>query len=197
MGTCDDRLALSLNKLAELYREQEKHSEAEPLYQRALAIWEKALRPEDASAAAGLNNLGLLYDAQGRYAAAEPLFRRSLVIVKKAPRGLSTPTLPPATTARRPCRRRKGRTRRLSGPASRRLRSSRSSWAPTAPALSAPRRTRLIRRSPAASANGPWRTFEKRVRASWWRLGYTQATRPLMSGWLDPTRLTPGHGLGR
>ncbi len=41
------RLATSLNNLATLYRTQGKNAQAEPLYPRALAIWEKTLRPED------------------------------------------------------------------------------------------------------------------------------------------------------
>ena len=36
----------SLNNLAELYRAQGHYAEAEPLYKRSLAIWEKALGPE-------------------------------------------------------------------------------------------------------------------------------------------------------
>ncbi len=37
-GPEDPRLATSLNNLAELYRAQGKYAEAEPLYERALAI---------------------------------------------------------------------------------------------------------------------------------------------------------------
>ena len=39
-------VALSLNKLAELYQNQGRYAEAEPLYRRSLAIREKALAPE-------------------------------------------------------------------------------------------------------------------------------------------------------
>ena len=45
-GESDPRLASSLNNLAALYYTQGKYEEAEPLYQRALAIDEKALGPE-------------------------------------------------------------------------------------------------------------------------------------------------------
>ena len=38
-------VATSLNNLAALYYDQGKYAEAEPLYKRALAIWEKALGP--------------------------------------------------------------------------------------------------------------------------------------------------------
>ncbi len=54
-------VAASLNNLAVLYRDQGKYTEAEPLYQRALAIWEKALGPEHPNVATSLNNLASLY----------------------------------------------------------------------------------------------------------------------------------------
>ncbi len=44
-GEQDPRLATSLNNLAALYDEQGKYAQAEPLYQRALAIKENALGP--------------------------------------------------------------------------------------------------------------------------------------------------------
>jgi len=45
-GPQDPRLATSLNNLAEIYRAQGRYAEAEPLYQQALAIDEKALGPD-------------------------------------------------------------------------------------------------------------------------------------------------------
>ena len=63
-----------------LYRAQGRYADAEPLYQRSLAIWEKALGPEHPDVAQSLNNLARLYDTQGRYADAEPLCQRSLAI---------------------------------------------------------------------------------------------------------------------
>ena len=47
-GPEDPRLAATLNNLAELYRAQGKYAEAEPLYQRALAIFEKEQKREKA-----------------------------------------------------------------------------------------------------------------------------------------------------
>ena len=44
-GEQDPRLATSLNNLAALYSAQGNYAQAEPLYQRALAIVEKALGP--------------------------------------------------------------------------------------------------------------------------------------------------------
>ncbi len=57
-----------------------RYGEAEPLYQRALAIHEQQLRPEDPDTAIFLNNLGSLYCDQGKYEQAEPLYRRALEI---------------------------------------------------------------------------------------------------------------------
>ena len=59
---------------------QGRYAEAEPLFKRALAIWEKPLGPEHPEFAMGLKNLAELYRAQGRYAEAEPLFERALAI---------------------------------------------------------------------------------------------------------------------
>ncbi|MGH6847493.1 MAG: tetratricopeptide repeat protein, partial [Methylocella sp.] len=63
-----------------------RYSEAEPLFQRALAIWEKALGPEHPDVATSLNNLALLYDAQGQYVQAEPLYRRAPRHLREDPR---------------------------------------------------------------------------------------------------------------
>ncbi len=82
-GEQDPRLATSLNNLAVLYYAQGRYAQAEPLYQRALAIREKALGPEHPDVAQSLNNLAVLYNAQGKYAQAEPLYQRSLVIREK------------------------------------------------------------------------------------------------------------------
>src|SRR5947209_2003532 len=99
-------VATSLNALAVLYKDQGKYAEAEPLFRRALAIWEKvrgsgkyaeaeplyhgALAVRERALGAGhldvanlLNNLAQLCAAQGRYADAEPLYQRSLAIREK------------------------------------------------------------------------------------------------------------------
>jgi CHAT domain-containing protein len=67
-----------------LYKDQDRFAEAEPLYQRALAITEKALGPEHPDVGTYLNNLGSLYQDQGRDAEAEPLYERALAIGEKA-----------------------------------------------------------------------------------------------------------------
>ena len=69
---------------------------AEPLYQRSLAIHEKALGPDHPDTGLSLNNLAELYRAQGKYGQAEPLYQRSLAIKEKAlgPDHPSTASLP-------------------------------------------------------------------------------------------------------
>jgi len=64
--------------------ERGRYTDAEPLYQRALAIREMALGPEHPDVANSLNNLARLYNKQGQYAKAEPLFERALAIREKA-----------------------------------------------------------------------------------------------------------------
>lgn len=60
--------------------ERARYREAEPLYERALAICEQALGPVHSNTASSLHNLAILYGAQGRYTEAEPLYTRALVI---------------------------------------------------------------------------------------------------------------------
>jgi tetratricopeptide (TPR) repeat protein len=71
-------VAQSLANLAVLYREQGRYADAEPLFRRALAIWEKALGSEHLRVALALNNLALLYTYQDRYADAMPLVQTTI-----------------------------------------------------------------------------------------------------------------------
>jgi tetratricopeptide (TPR) repeat protein len=57
-----------------------QYPQAEPLYQRALAIYEQQLGPQHPSTATSLNNLAELYRDQGKYEQAEPLYQRALAI---------------------------------------------------------------------------------------------------------------------
>ena len=63
---------------------QGRIAEAEPLYKRALAIYEKAYGPGHPDVAAGLINLAGLYAKKDDYAEAEPLYKRALAIEEKA-----------------------------------------------------------------------------------------------------------------
>jgi tetratricopeptide (TPR) repeat protein/CHAT domain-containing protein len=72
-------VAAALNNLAALYGRQGRYKEAEPLFRRAIRIWES----KDANLpdlAAALHNLALLCERQKRYAEAEPLYRQALKI---------------------------------------------------------------------------------------------------------------------
>jgi len=73
-----------LNEAGYYLRQRARFSDVGPLYQRALAIWEKALGPQHPNVATGLSNLATLYRLQGKYAEAEPLYQRALAIDEKA-----------------------------------------------------------------------------------------------------------------
>jgi tetratricopeptide (TPR) repeat protein len=77
-------VAQSLNNLALLYRVQGQYGKAEPLYQRALAIWEKALGPEHPHLATGLENYAVLLRAIGRQEEAATMEARAQAIRTKA-----------------------------------------------------------------------------------------------------------------
>ena len=84
LGSNHPDLAITLNNLALLYADQSSHTQAELLYQQALAIKEKALEPKShTSLATTLDNLGQLYTDQGRYTQAEPLYQQALTIKKR------------------------------------------------------------------------------------------------------------------
>jgi tetratricopeptide (TPR) repeat protein len=72
-----------LNNLAVVLDAEAKYREAEPLFQRVLAIDEKRLGPEDPGVATDLKNLALFYQHQGKYSDAEPLYLRALAIDEK------------------------------------------------------------------------------------------------------------------
>ena len=74
---------MSLNNLAALYAKQGKYEQAEPLFQRALAIRERVLGAEHPDTASSLNNLAILYRNQGKYEQAEPLYQRALTIYER------------------------------------------------------------------------------------------------------------------
>ncbi len=63
-----------------LYQAQGLYGRAEPLFERALAIWEAALGKNHPLVAQSLNNLANLYRAQGNVGRAEPLHERALAI---------------------------------------------------------------------------------------------------------------------
>jgi tetratricopeptide (TPR) repeat protein len=72
-----------LNQAAYYLKQRAQYAQAEPLYQRALAIDEKTLGPEHPEVATDLSNLAMLYYEQGKYTQAEPLYQRVLAIDEK------------------------------------------------------------------------------------------------------------------
>src|SRR5262249_35134999 len=83
-------VAISLNNMAILYRDQGRYDEAEALYKRSLAISEKALGPEHSEVGTVLDNLADLAFLKGDWAGAAGYWRRSTDIIKhRAERGLS------------------------------------------------------------------------------------------------------------
>ena len=76
-------VAASLSHVGELYRARGQYALAEPLFEKALAIRDKLLGPDDADLAKSLADLAELYYVQGRYAAAEPLYERAIAIKEK------------------------------------------------------------------------------------------------------------------
>ena len=63
------------NNAAQLYQDQARYAEAEPMMRRALAIWRSTLGDAHGEVAIGLNNLGMLHSKMGDYAGAAALYR--------------------------------------------------------------------------------------------------------------------------
>jgi S1-C subfamily serine protease len=72
-----------LVSLAQLYERQGREAEAEPLYNRALDIYQKAFGPEHPEVAKQLGNLASVYVAQANFSEAERLFKRVLALDEK------------------------------------------------------------------------------------------------------------------
>ncbi|KAJ5546496.1 hypothetical protein N7494_004081 [Penicillium frequentans] len=64
--------------LGDLYSDQGKLKEAEEMYQRALAGYEKALGPDHPATLNTMNSLGILYKHQGDLKGAEEMYQRAL-----------------------------------------------------------------------------------------------------------------------
>ncbi len=73
-------MATSLGRLASLYHDQGRYSEAKPLYLQALEIWQRQLGEDHPFVATSLNNLAGLCESQGRYSEAESLYLQALEI---------------------------------------------------------------------------------------------------------------------
>ena len=72
-----------MNRAGYYLDDRAQYTEAEPLYKRALAIYEEVQGARHPDTAMSLNNLGMLYYTQGEYAEAEPLYKRALAIYEE------------------------------------------------------------------------------------------------------------------
>jgi CHAT domain-containing protein/Tfp pilus assembly protein PilF len=83
-GADSPEMAVALSRLAAAYKAQGKYGEAEPLYIRAVTIFEKTLgTQESAEVAFSIDNLATLYMAEGQYTKAEPMCIRALSILER------------------------------------------------------------------------------------------------------------------
>jgi tetratricopeptide (TPR) repeat protein len=79
-GEAAGKTSRLLNQYALHLKARADFASAEPLYRRALAVYEKTLGPDHSSVASALNNLAQLLQATNRLSEAEPLMRRALKI---------------------------------------------------------------------------------------------------------------------
>jgi CHAT domain-containing protein/tetratricopeptide (TPR) repeat protein len=70
----------SINRLATIYDDLGRYSEAEPLYKRAIGVGIKTLGPESEGIGAMLNNLAALNEETERYADSERFYKGALAI---------------------------------------------------------------------------------------------------------------------
>ena len=74
--------APGLNNLGDIYTVTGRTMDAEPLYRKAIAIWE-AVAPEHLNLATRLADLALLFERQEKTSGAEKLLLRALAIRQK------------------------------------------------------------------------------------------------------------------
>jgi tetratricopeptide (TPR) repeat protein len=86
LGPSHPEVAKVLNNLAALYSLQHRYSEAEPLYQRALAIREETLGPDHPDLASTLNGYAQLLRKIKRKSEASAMQARAKEILAKADR---------------------------------------------------------------------------------------------------------------
>src|SRR4030042_4893209 len=84
-GSDDPRLAESLYYLAEEYNIGIDYAQAESLYKRALAVYDKANKKQTLEYARVLIGLGTLYSLQSKYDQGLANYQRALEIIEKLP----------------------------------------------------------------------------------------------------------------
>ena len=82
-GESDQRYFKSMEGLALVYSREGKYAEAEPLFQKVMAIKEKALGSDNPEVALTMGNLADLYQNQGKFSAAEVLYRGAIKGLQK------------------------------------------------------------------------------------------------------------------
>jgi len=75
--------ATSLVNVGSVLVSQERYAEAEPLFQRALEIREKAFGHDNVSTAGAETNLAWLYSEEGKISDAAPLYAHTLAVYEK------------------------------------------------------------------------------------------------------------------
>ena len=78
-------MAACLHNLAQLYLRQHRYAQAEPLYKRALAIWEKTLRPDHPQIGDTLEEYTQLLRETKRTSEAEAMMARATEILARNP----------------------------------------------------------------------------------------------------------------
>ena len=85
LGSDHPIVAITLGSLAQLLANLNRMAQAEPLFRRASAIYEKVYGPDDASEGTTLtlSSFALMLRLSGRIADAEPIYRRVLAMTEK------------------------------------------------------------------------------------------------------------------
>jgi tetratricopeptide (TPR) repeat protein len=76
-------VAVALDNLGTIYREQKRLEESSRLYTEAVAVLDASGQPEHPAWIRALNGYSAVYFDQGRYEEAEPLLQRSLALAEK------------------------------------------------------------------------------------------------------------------
>jgi CHAT domain-containing protein/tetratricopeptide (TPR) repeat protein len=84
LGEQHPETAVTYSQLADVMTRQSKYDAAEPLYRKALDIFQRTLGEQHPRTAASYTDLAVHLSTRGRYAEAEPLFRRTLAIRQQA-----------------------------------------------------------------------------------------------------------------
>jgi tetratricopeptide (TPR) repeat protein len=80
----DQRVALSLGNLGDVYMAKCDYDNARKTYERLLAVQEEQIGPNDVKLATSLDRLALLYYEDRKPAKAEELYQRALAVREKA-----------------------------------------------------------------------------------------------------------------